>query len=71
MILTSSCPQASVQHVRGETALPEDLLEMVLPASRCASQAMKSFSVVSRSLFLFSGPGRGGVSVKAPRCCGR
>ena len=31
-------PQASVKHVRDEAALPEDLLQMVLPASRCAPQ---------------------------------
>ena len=37
------CPQASVQHVWDEAALPEDLLEMVLPASRGASQAIKTF----------------------------
>ena len=34
--------QVSVQHVRDEATLPEDLPEMVLPESRCASQAIKT-----------------------------
>ena len=49
-------PQASVRHVRDEAALREDLLQMVLPASRCAPQARKTFCVVSRSLTLCSDP---------------
>ena len=36
-------PQASVKHVRDEAALPEDLFQMVLPASRCVPQALKTF----------------------------
>ena len=50
------CPQASVQHVRDEVALPEDLLQIVLPASRCVSSGHEDFSVSNRSLFLCSDP---------------
>ena len=36
-------PQASVKHVWDEAALPEDLFQLVLPASRCAPHAIKTF----------------------------
>ena len=38
-----ACPQASVKHVLVEDALPEDLLQMFLPTSRCASQNIQTF----------------------------
>ena len=37
------CPQASVKHVLDEAALPVNLLQMVLPTSRCASQTKQTF----------------------------